>query len=383
MPDGVNLNLPKSYRQIAFGFLGLAILAGILFFFSLNWSQATVVITPNAEKVSQEFIFKIKEDAAALKDDKIAGRISAFELSAAETFKATGSKTTEAETVGEVVIYNKYSKDQTLVATTRLAAAGDLNKTLVRLKRTVTVPAGQQLKVTVYPDNPAEFKDLKPMKFVIPGLWEGRRDKIYAENEATLSKSGPAVPAVAEDDLNQARIALKDKIYRQALEEGNKQLSREENLLAKLVSGKVSEFASSLSAGQAGSEFSATLKLQTVFIVFDETQVGTLAKNRLAASLGGEKEFLNLDSKSFTYDIQDYDLEKKEVMVKVTFSGDSILSAPEKLIDKEKLVNLSPDEARLYFSQFKEIKDVAIKLSPAWLDKLPGSADKIKIEVAE
>ena len=382
-PQGSNLTLPKTYRKIGFGFVGLAVLAAALFILNSNWSKTTIIITAKTEKVSQELIFKIKEDGRAPKDDEISGKILPFELSASQTFKATGSKITESENVGEVVIYNNYSKDQTLIASTRLAAPDDLNKTLVRLKRTVVAPAGQRVKVTVYPDSAAEFKDLKPMKFVIPGLWEGLRDKIYAESEATLTKSGPAVGAVSEDDLSRAKAGLKDKIYQQAPAEADKQLSRDESLLAKLVSGKVSEFSSDAQAGEAASEFSAVLKLQTVVAVFDEGQVSALAKKRLAAGLDGEKQFLNLDAKSFTYDIQDFDLEKKEVTVKVNFSGNSVLSDPEKLFDKTKLIGLGEEEARSYFSQFAEIKSVEFKFSPAWLGKLPSSAEKIEIEVAK
>lgn len=382
-PQGSNLTLPKTYRKIGFGFVGLAILAALLFILSSNWSKTAIIITSNIQKSNQELIFKIKGDGSTPQDNEISGKILPFDLSASETFKATGSKITESETVGEVVIYNKYTKDQTLIASTRLASPEDPAKTLVRLKRTVTVPAGQQVKVTVYPDNAGEFTDLAPMKFVIPGLWEGLRDKIYAESEAALTKSGPAVGAVSEDDLNQAKMGLKDKIYQQALAEGDKQLSRDESLLAKLVSGKVSEFTADAKAGETASEFLATLKLRTVVAVFDESQVLALAKKRLAETLDGDKQFLNLDQKSFTYDIQDFDLEKKEVMVKVNFSGNSVLNNPEKLIDKTKLLGLSEAEARSYFSQFAEIKSLEFKFSPAWLSQLPSSADKIKIEVAK
>ena len=44
---------------------------------------------------------------------------------------------------------------------------------------------------------------------------------------------------------------------------------------------------------------------------------------------------------------------------------------------------LGEEEARSYFSQFAEIKSVEFKFSPAWLDKLPSSAEKIEIEVAK
>ncbi|MFA6410422.1 MAG: hypothetical protein WCW26_02485, partial [Candidatus Buchananbacteria bacterium] len=196
--------LPKSYRKLGFGFAGLAVFIFVVILF-LTSSKATIIINPGQEQISQDLAFTVKENATEqdLTQDMVNGRIISFELEGNNVISSTGKTKQEASgnVVGQVTIFNTAAKSQTLIATTRLAAPEDPKTVLVRLKSTVVIEPGKQATVDVYAENPAGFKEIKAMKFIIPGLALTLQEKIYAKNTEALSLGGKTVQAILEADL--------------------------------------------------------------------------------------------------------------------------------------------------------------------------------------
>ena len=377
--------LPKSYRKIGFGFFILAIVAFTSVFY-LIWAKVVIILTPNTEPVSQEMVFNIKEGAVvpSLADgDEIPGKVRLVTVDGSGVFEATGSKAVDSNVVGEVTITNNYSKDQTLVETARLSAPEDPDTVLVRLNKTVVVPAGQSVQVQVYPDDPENFKSLEPMKFVIPGLWGPLQDKIYAENSEVLSLGGRAISVVIESDFIGAEENLKEQLYQKALSDINQELDQQETLWPKLVSHKVVSLDYNAEVGEETSEFTATMKLEAVIIVFDESRLISAARNKLREILPSDKQLLDLDPKNFSYAVENYNLGAGEATIKATLAGSSILANTSELFSKDNLTGLTEEEVKSYFSQFPEVNSVEVKFQPAWLKKTPRLKDKIQIEIAK
>jgi len=380
-----NYILPKSYRRLGLGFFILSI---VIFVFTayLIWAKVTIIIHPNTEELSQQFSFEIKDPGgltSLVNKDVVAGKLKTIELEDSGIFKATGSKSLTSDVVGEVTIINNYSKEQTLVATTRLAAFTKPDQTLVRLKKTVTVPPGQQIKVQVYPDNPESFKGLEPMKFIIPGLWQGIQDKIYGESSTSLGQGGYTVSIVKEEDLAQAEKDLQDKISQKALAEVNQQLEPSQALWPKLISTKINEISYDVQAGDETAEFTAKMKLAVTLIAFDESQLIASARERLKETLPIDKQLVNLDPKSFSYTVEGYNLEANTAKIKADFKGNFRLTDTAQLFDKSNLLGKTTEEIQSYFSQFPEIKSVEVKFQPSWLKKTPRIKEKIEIKVGE
>ena len=379
--------LPKIYRKIALGFLGLAII-GLAAIILLVVAGATIIINPSPEKINQDFIFDIvaKEAIPLDADAKVVeGKVLLLDMDGSKSFASTGSKAKEnnSDVVGEVTIINNSTKDQPLVATTRLAASADPTKVLVRLKNNVTVLAGKTVKVQVYPDNVNNFKDLKPMKFIIPGLNKQLQEKIYAQNEQTLSQAGTTVSVVADKDLADAEKGLKDQIYQKVLDEASKDLDQQQTIWPKMISLKVKEFQPGVKAGDEVAEFTATMKLQANVIIFDENQFIDLAKNQLTATMPVGKQLLNIDPTTINYSVQNFDPANKKATIKATFAGNSVISSNSDIFDKSKLVGLNEDQIKEYFSQFPGIRSVEIKFYPGWMRKAPRLQSKINIEIAQ
>lgn len=372
--------ITKFYQNIAILFvLTSLILTGGIFYFNL--AKAVVVITPSAEKSNIEFIVDIKEFPFEPKDlgkNEIDGKIFELVKEGSKTFSSTGTKRVESDSVGKVTIINNYSKDQTLIATTRLLSPDGV---LLRTKNDIVVPAGQKLSVEVYPDRPEEFTELEPTTFVIPGLWQGLQDKIYGESYQKLAKGGFAVKIVSLNDLDSAMENLKGELYQQALKEVDDQLSITEKLHTKVVKLEVIESNTEAEAGQEIEEFDYNLKLKIVVVVFDEKKLLNLVGRRIKQELPPNKQLFALDASSLSYNLEKYDLEEKVANLKVEALALSTLTKESELFSKEDLIDMSEQEVKDYFAQFGEIKSIEIKFIPSWLKKMPGSAERIEIEI--
>lgn len=376
--------LPKSYRLTGWGFFILSILVLAIVFY-LIWARVTITIFPNTETINQEFIFDVKEGLVIqplATANEIAGKIRAVDLAGSSTFEASGSKTFESAIVGEVTIINNYSQDQNLVETTRLANPDNPDKVLVRLNKTIVVPAGGQIKVQVYPDDSENFVIIEPGRLIIPGLWGPLQDKIYAEVTEDLTKGARTISVVTQADLDQAELDLKEQLYQQALLEVNQGLEPQEILWPKLFSSQVDELNFDVEVGQEVAEFTTQMKLKAVVVVFDESQLISLARNKLKASLPSDQQLVSLDPKNFSYVIEKYNLDTRQANIKAVIKGNSILANTANLLDKSNLVGLTEQQVKDYFADFAEIKKVEVKFQPAWLKKTPRIKEKIEIEIA-
>lgn len=376
------LTLSKFYRNFAIGFFSLSVLL-LLFLLYFIWAKVTIVITPNAEQVSHEFVIGVSEAEplpSSEQSNAVQGKVRLIEVTDAKRFEASGKKPVVSDTVGEVTITNNYSQPQTLVESTRLAAVGAPDTTLVRLKSTVTVAPGEKVKVLVYPENPETFKELAPMRLIIPGLWGPLQEKIYAENSTALTKEGQTVSVVTAADLTAAENGLVDQLKTRAIDSINDQLVDQEKLWPKLVSVEKSDVSFDATEGQEAAGFTATATLQAAVVVFDENQVLTLAQAQL---VGGDKKMVNINPKSLSYSIESYDLNKKTATVRVYIEGSSFLTEDSELLDKSKLTGKTADEVREYFAGVSAVQSVDVDFSPPWLQKTPRLKEKIEIRIKE
>ena len=373
--------LPKVYRTFAWSFFGSALLL-LIFLVYVIWARVTIVITPTAQPVSQEFVVTVTEGSAeGGSGNTINGRVRSVEASTTEQFIASGQQPVVTDVVGEVTIVNSYSQEQTLVEKTRLATAEDPETILVRLKRTVVVAPGEQVTVPVYPENPETFKKIEPRRLIIPGLWGPLREKIYAENAKPLSREGQTVTVVTPEDLAQAETKLQEKLKSQAISQVNSGLAAPEAFWPKLVAVDQREVRFDVEAGDEAATFTGNGTLRAVVVAFDEGRIAELAGRQLQASLGDQRQLIEVDQASLSYSIEHFDLGSRTATVRVSVGGSSALAAANSALSKGKLTGKTADEIKQYFSQFAEIKSVEVIFSPPWLRKTPRLEDKIEITI--
>src|SRR3989344_344396 len=143
-------DIPARYIKFAVAFFVLSLVALGGTWFS-TWFGATIIVTPKTSSVKEQLSFDVRPGASPATDPQLVvpGMVTTTPITIIETFKSSGSAQSQSDIVGEVTIINTSSKDQVLVATTRLAAKNEPDKVLVRLKNQVTAPAGKSVTVAV------------------------------------------------------------------------------------------------------------------------------------------------------------------------------------------------------------------------------------------
>jgi len=370
--------LPTGLRAVGVVYLlaGLGLLISTLYF---TWSKATITIIPRQQAASHEFQITVRNGESS-GDFTVRGYITQKQLEKQQTFTATGAESVSEESVGEVSLVNNYSKEQTLIATTRLVAPDDPNTVLVRLARTVVIRPGQTLKVAVYPDNPDTFKPIPPRKFIIPGLWGPLQEHIYAENSETLEYGEYTIPVVTTVDIENATTKLRDELYAEGLAAPDDQLTGEAALWPKLVTTEVNETTFDASAGSQTELFTGTMKLTATVIAFDENEVLTLARQSLEQETGGT-QYISLDPETLRYEIREYNREISTALISVTVDVSKAAAASPELLDRAQLLGKTIDEIKAHYSQFSQVQEVRVDFSPQWLRKAPQSGERIKIQV--
>lgn len=376
--------LPKFYRNLALGFFALAVIMVVSVFY-LIWARVTITIFPDTEIISQEFIFEIKQGAIEnplAEKNIINGRVFSVDVQGNSNFSASGSKTFESNIVGEVTIVNNYSKEQALIASTRLAFADDPDTVIVRLNKDIVVPAGGKVTVQVYPEDAENFKLISASKFIIPGLWGPLQDKIFAENTDELSKGAKQISIVTQEDLDKAEEGLRKQLYEQALLEVNNKLEQQQSLWPKIFSRDVKALIYNVEVGEEVSEFNAAMEMQAVVIIFDESHLISIARDKIKSSLPADKQLVGLNPKNFVYEVTDYNIAAGTATVKAFLEGRSVLGTTASLLDKNNLTGLTEEQVQEFFADFPEVEKVEVKFQPAWLKKTPRIKEKINIEIS-
>lgn len=363
------------YSKLVSFFLVLTIVAiGIVLHFAL--AKAQIKLYTGLESKEASVLVEMKpENSQEISDDNILGKIISTELELTASIPSSQEMTNSDRAGGYVTIYNKYSKSQPLVKTTRLLTPD--NK-LFRITEGVTVPAGGQIEVWAEADQTGEEMITATTTFKIPGLWEGLQDKIYGE---TLS--GMKLQSIPVFKVNQENIdAAQEKIRQEAID---KSLTAINELVGNNLALKENQLKLSfetLSGNQLGETSANTTLTQKVFVqalIFDEGTLLKVAKEKFAKELEDEQASINIADEPIVYKIIEINSETNEAILEVKTTLNIQTGENKWDIDKNELVGLNETQLREYFSRFNPEK-VDIKFSPFWVKKVPRFKDHIVIE---
>ena len=368
----------KLYRSIALTFIFFTILLlATVFYFSVT--KVTIVLVPDQERISNNMIFDVydKERASDEGVNGLAGVVNFLDLTYKKTYSATGEEVIGQEVVGEVTIINNYTKNQPLVATTRLLSP---DGKLYRLKETVNVPAGGTVKAEVYADEPGEEMAIRPTKFTIPGLWAGLQDKIYAESKKKFTYQKEIKKHIRQEDIDNALRDLKQELLLKAKADVNKTYKDYSQVIYKIddnsiktkVDGKV---------GEEIDSFSAEIEANVMVIAFSGDEAAKLAKQKFIVSLPSNKEMISFDENNIIYSLNNFDYDRGVATVNATFEGRVTLREGASIIDIDKILGLNQKQLSAYLSSLPEISGFEVKFYPNFIKRVPRLKDRIKVEV--
>lgn len=360
------------YKKIAISFVVLTlILIVAIFYFTLSYAYVTIY--PQAEEISSEFNFFIVEDEslANAQEGLFAGKIVNQEFEGEKTFTTTGTKTIYSDTVGTVKIYNNLSRDQILIATTRLLTSDGV---LFRLEDRVTVPGGGSVDADVYADDPSQPLAKAGTQFSIPGLSQSLQQFVYAEAEKDFQAEGTEIRAISQGEFEQATASFAKELAQQVFDQAN--ADKTKILKEEIISR---EFSNEL--GDEVNEYTLNLKIRVVGVMFDDQPVKDYAKDVLANQLPLDKDLAATNIDQLIYKIVNYDLDNKLVKLESSVSGTAIISETSDKLNKDKLKDLSIYEIEEYLENFEEIEAAEVNFFPGWIKKMPRFEDHIIITI--
>jgi|GEM_PF-1001444 len=366
------------YKKIAYSFavLTLALIAFASYFFLV---KLKIVILPNQERISNSLIFDVNDSdlAIAPSEGSIAGIVKKISVEETRSYPATGVKVIGEGVVGTVAIVNKYDKNQTLVATTRLLTA---DGTLFRLKETVFVPAGGQLEAKIYADKPNRDMAINPAKMTFPGLWAGLQDKIYAESKEVIKFQEEMEKNVAQTDIDNGLTYLKKALVEKVKIETGEKYGDYDQVLYKIDDNAI-ESAADAQAGDKKDSFSITMKTAVYVIAFKDEPIFRLAKNKMATAIPDGKELSEFNRESIIYNLNSVEADRGTASVNANFEGKMILKNDASIVDRQMLVGLDRDQLSAILNAIPEISGYELQFTPSFVDLAPKLVDKITVEV--
>ena len=362
------------YRRliIAFSFLALILICFILYF---SLSQATIYITPDFKQQQIGFAVQITSDGAMVAD-RLPGETAFVILSKTENFKTASTTVKDERVSGEVTIINDSSKDQVLVATTRLLTA---DQKLYRIDKTVVVPAKGQIKTAAAADQPGEQFTIGASKLTIPGLIPAKQELIYAETNG-FSFSNRVIYTLTQNLVNITKEKLKNELLAQAKEELKKQLKYPENLLDNSLVTQITQDKNDAKINSDQKEFTLSLAVKIQGLSIDEAALKKIAAGNLKEIYPSEQTILKIDPVSFDYHVTYLDANSENIIAQI--KGEYTLQTANIQIDKEQLKGMSKKEALRNLNNLSGVKDVAILL-PFWTRYLPALSDKISLQIKQ
>jgi hypothetical protein len=367
-------NKQRTYSKIVGLFLLLTIAA---IFIIIHFALAKVTIKIYSQVGQQDYsglVEMLPENSLEISGDKLLGRLINQELELTATVPSQETALQSDKAGGYVTIINNYSKNQALVATTRLLTP---DGKLYRIQDKINVPAGGQMEVWAEADQSGEQFAIGEATMTIPGLWEGLQDKIYAETEGMSLTSLPTF-VVTEESMARAQEQLATDAINQTLTAINDMLSKNLLIDAERLFLNYQTLESS-TVGDHSKTTTLTQKVAIAGLVFSEEDLLTIAKEKFTNELSSDQKILEFLPESFAYTIIEIYPDKEQAVLEVNLSANA--SSNEHLfeLDKDQLVGLTTDEINDYLAQFK-IDRAEIDFFPFWVKKVPKFKDHIIIE---
>lgn len=367
---------PRFYRTIALSFLGLTVLLVVLvIFFTTGKAAISLKFKPQSTKV----VNQIRVAGKAL-NNQLAGLVLATTIKGEKQFSPSGGEEVPAAATGQAVIYNKTKTVQPLIATTRLLSP---EKVLFRLKNSVVVPAGGQVQAEVYADKPGREGEIGPTRFTIPGLSEIKQKDIYAESKTKMTGGVRRLAAITAADLEKAEQTLIEGLFSNGREQlKNLTKATSSVFTASLFSSEKSFVKTEAKAGTVADIFKLNGEIKVVGVFYNPVDLRNIllaaARENLAASqeLGQNTAAPIITLKRYDLAAKTAELEvSQEFLVKINYS--------DKLLDKNKLLGQSKEQATEYLKGLPWLEKVEIKTRPSWLVKIPAEPSRVEIKVSE
>ncbi len=359
------------YRNISITFIVFAamILCAVFLMF---YSQATIVITADAQTVNLNFVTEIRTSStsAELADqDAVGGIIETISSTVSAVYNTSSTKpVTGTNLVGRIKVVNSYSKSQKLVKTTQFQAE---NGVIVRTNSEVNVPAGGSVMVDVYPKEGTSFQSVVSGKLTIIKLATTLQDKIYGQVAEPLAvATGGDSYYIADSDINLAKKEIVTKAVDDYLTTVS---STNTNVKGELVSYEIDK-----KLGDVAKTFTLTAVVRLKIVKADETQLAALITRKTQKMDLKGLSATTIDVSQIKYTVLD-SKNPNSIIIKVSYPLKAYLTEGNDTLNKSNFTGKTAQQIRTWAAQTGVINNIEVIISPYWRDTTPNDSKRIKI----
>ncbi|MFW0837659.1 MAG: hypothetical protein ACKKL5_01535 [Candidatus Komeilibacteria bacterium] len=371
-----NNYLPASYKKIlALIIIGVIILG--IFIFHYSFAAAKIFILPQYSEHPISFSTQIVSPDYPNIDqsqDALIGRKLSTTINKTATYSVSKQTENSDKAGGNITIINNYSKDQPLIATTRLLTND--NK-LFRLTETIVVPAGGQITAPVQADKVGDEYLIGPTHFTMPGLWEGLQDKIYAQSDQSMTYQTLEYYNLSEADQKQAYADLKQQIIEEALAEFKTKKTDNEFINPDALITKEVRHSYSQPIGANVPEFDLELEMLITTITYDEQKLLDKIASDIDILSEQNNGLIKFSNNDITITISEATGDNPNIIGNIQGKYTIQLANPD--IDIEQIKGKDKATALKYLTQLSGVANASIQLQPFWLKNIPTLDNHIHI----
>ena len=347
----------------------MALLFVAIFLFFSN--KATIIVTPNPQKISLSFNLEVKAQPTAAElaeKDIVEGKIETYTKAGSGSFGVLSTQAVDSSVVGQVKIVNNSNHDQTLVRTTQLQAE---NGVIVRTNDNVVVPKSGSVKVGVFAKEPASFSKIEPGKLIIIKLNPSLQDQIYGLAESALTNDPQEVKFLTESDIKRAKDQLSQKLADELKKEN--QITDNSGFILNVKSFKTDK-----KIGDQVDNFNLEMEIEVKVLKVNEEQLAALILKKAGNLNLSGLSVGKINISDINYTIIEENL-AKSIWVKINYSLLAEIDASNSLLAKSNLVGKKIKSVEELLADQEIISSFKIMVSPSWRKTLPKQESKIKI----
>lgn len=368
------LNTTLPIKRILVSFLiAVAAITALVLYYSL--AEATITLKIKPDNAVTETKVTVGE-----KNADVFGVIKTLELSDTKVFPASPSGEREDKATGTVKLINKYSANQTLIATTRLQTDSGI---LFRLQQTVTVPAGGQVDTPVIADQSGEASEIGPSKFSIPGLKSSLRELIYAESSTNMRRAEKPGTKITALDFDQANKSMTESLIPQAVAKIREQLADDQKTWSVVYKSETIKGEANKKEGEQSADFkyTTTVKVSAVFYNPEDLRTQMIAKSENLIKDG--RKIITIEEQSLAVTLDDINTDNNTATFNIKFLAQVAVTDANKAFKKSDLLGRTPEEVTNYFDLVSGVESVNTKLWPFWVKTVPTVESHINLEVIQ
>ncbi|MBU0731775.1 baseplate J/gp47 family protein [Patescibacteria group bacterium] len=366
--------ISKKYNKIVWGFISLSIVL-VLFVGYFAFAQTKIIIYPAQIEETASFQVTLND---------LDGEISETEVEGTKIY--TGFKETtiiegEGRASGIVTIFNNYSADQPMVATTRLLSKEGV---LFRTQENINAPAGGSVDVNVLADVTGTEGDIGPSTFEVVALNAAKKQSIYGESTQAMTGGTTEVAIVTEDDIKKASEELSKQLADEAIENLKAEAEHPDNIKENTVEKRIVESDVSHEVGDEVSSLEVYEKIKVSNISFNEKKFLEVATKKLEENLDlGTTLVTSPAMDNIEYAVLSIDEDGKNAVIKITVHGTKQINGKNSILDKSNITNKTKNSIKKYFNNFAEIDQVEVDFSPFWVQTSPLMENQIDFEIRD